>query len=323
MKPQCRDSSALSGLTLPVPRATHIRHRACRLLLAALAVCACGRRAVGEAREDPLRLDLGAGVSMDFTFVEAAGSWVGTHEVSNRQYRRFRPDHSSGTYGIWSLDEDDQPAVQVSWEDAVAFAAWVGKHGAVGVPSGYRVWLPSEAQWLACATNAGNADYPWELSWPSAPLPGDLFALVATDWGPVARWWVDKEYPWGATWPPPAGWALQAPPVAFNFAGEECARLQSPMLHCRLATAIPSRRDNYPVTSPVQLSGATAPGLFGLSGNVWEWCDDWLDAHRRHRALRGGAWDCVDGSVHQRSGGLPDERADDIGLRLIIAPEGS
>ncbi len=64
--------------------------------------------------------------------------YLQTVEVTNKGFRRFRPDHRSGE----ELDGDDQPAVGVSWHDAVAYAAWLAGHD-----PRFTYRLPTEAEW--------------------------------------------------------------------------------------------------------------------------------------------------------------------------------
>ena len=69
------------------------------------------------------------------------GFWMGKFEVTNAQFRKFRPGHSSNTRHDYDLDADTQPVVNVSWNDAKAFCDWLSEK------TGTSYTLPTEAQW--------------------------------------------------------------------------------------------------------------------------------------------------------------------------------
>ncbi len=71
------------------------------------------------------------------------GFWMGKYEVANAQYRQFKADHDSQDYEGKSLNDDTQPVVYVSWNDAVAFTEWLTKQS--GGTAEFR--LPTEAEW--------------------------------------------------------------------------------------------------------------------------------------------------------------------------------
>ena len=48
---------------------------------------------------------------------------IGETEVTNAEFRRFRPGHKSGT----GLDGDFQPVVSVTWDDAARYLNWLSK----------------------------------------------------------------------------------------------------------------------------------------------------------------------------------------------------
>ena len=90
--------------------------------------------------------------------------WIGRFEITNEQYARFDPSHDSRYEHAGSmifsehnlgplLNGPRQPALRISWQEAVAFCDWLSRR------AGQKVSLPTEAQWeYAC--RAGTRT-PW------------------------------------------------------------------------------------------------------------------------------------------------------------------
>lgn len=224
--------------------------------------------------------------------------YMGLHEVTNEQFRRFRPEHSSGIVGDKTLDNDEQPVVRVSFDDAAAFCNWLSERDGLApayqrtrdgyrliepITQGYR--LPTEAEWAWVARFAG---------------------------GRALR------YPWGGSMP--------VPPNAGNFADQSATGL--------VRMVLPNYDDGYPATAEVGAFEPNALGFHDFGGNVSEWTGDAYEIRLTeniepaidpventagpNRVVRGSSW---------RHAGLTElrlawrERAgearDDLGFRIV------
>lgn len=110
--------------------------------------------------------------------VELAPFYIGRYEVTNEQYEEFLdanpdvPEPQSWSidhgYAVRRFDHPEQPVVGVSWEDAMAFAAWAG------------LALPTEAQW-EYAARAGSSSRYW--------IGDDVAAAREVDRFETLGWW--------------------------------------------------------------------------------------------------------------------------------------
>ena len=132
---------------------------------------------------------------------------------------------------------------------------------------------------------------------------------TADEWEFVAACGDERRYPWGNDWPPLYG----------NFSDMTARKNLSQW------NGILGYDDGYTVTCLVKDSGVNEWGIYGLAGNVWEWCDDWFDnADRRFKVRKGGSWDFDPrSSLTVTAKGLdrPDAKYDTIGFRVVVAPK--
>jgi serine/threonine protein kinase len=111
------------------------------------------------------------------------------------------------------------------------------------------------------------------------------------EWEKGARGTDGLEYPWGDEWE------------------EE-----------RCNTAEAGIGDTTPARKHPQ--GASPYGLLDMAGNVWEWCQDWAEEKKKHKVLRGGAWDQPSARARcaSRHKWHPESGSDMIGFRVALTP---
>ncbi len=115
--------------------------------------------------------------------------WMGTCEVTNRQYAEFDPLHDSHVESMLSachgvhghpLNRPEQPVVRVSWTEAMAFCRWLSQK------TGRRFSLPTEAQWeYACRAGTTTPMYYGDLDTDfsrSANMADAKLSHLARDW---------------------------------------------------------------------------------------------------------------------------------------------
>ena len=277
-------------------------------------------------------IDLGDGVAMDLALippgrfvmgqsdgqpderpecaVDVEGPfWIGTCEVSNRQFARFDARHDSRfeskngyQFGVtgFDLSGPDQPVVRVSWNRALAFCRWLSQR------SGLSCTLPTEAQWeYAC--RAGTDSAAW-------------FGTVDDDFSACAN---------------------VADVALGRFASDPYAILKPLPQYTKYDDWIPRDRrydDRGLVTVPVGRYRANAWQLFDMHGNVAEWT---RTAYRPYpyesgdgrdsaavtgpKVVRGGSW--RDRPERCRSAfrlAYPAwQRVYNVGFRVVVVPDDS
>lgn len=224
--------------------------------------------------------------------------YLGVAEITNGEYRRFRPEHLSGVVKDHSLDQDNHPVVNVSWRDAAAFCNWLSEQE--GVPLAY---TPKGDDFVAVVPANTGYRLPTEAEWEWA---------ARYEQGRATR-----RFPWGPS--------LPIAPRSGNYGDASALEL--------LDAALADYSDGIETTAAVRSFPPNALGLYDMGGNVSEWAHDYytvyLDltaaaatdpygpAQGRSRVVRGSSWrttNIPELRLAYRSNG--EGRAEHIGFRI-------
>jgi formylglycine-generating enzyme required for sulfatase activity len=240
--------------------------------------------------------------------------WIGQFEITNAQYRAFDPTHDSrdehrhgyqfGRRG-YSMNHDDQPAVRISWQQAMDYCAWLSKE------TGMQFTLPTESEW-EWACRAGSDTPFW-------------FGDLSSDFSRYANLGDIKLKEFAAC-------------TSYKF--YESARvIDNPNKYDDWIPRDTLYNDGGFISEPVGRYVRNPWDLFDMHGNVWEWTrsayqpypynavdgrNDVSEAAPK-RVARGGSWyDRPKRSTSSfRLPYRPYQKVYNVGFRVVMVEEGN
>lgn len=196
--------------------------------------------------------------------------YIGIREVTNAEYREFRPEHNSGSFGGATLNNPNQPVVGLTWNEVAEYLNWLsiqdqlqpvyemisGQYRPmIPLRNGYR--LPTEAEWERIAKFNNSDSEEQQL------------------------------FPWGND--------LLASDRIANVADISTARVFQNIFN--------NYSDGYITSSEVDALPQDGWGIFGMGGNVSEWVQDVYSVPMTTETLEIDPVGPLDGSFHVYKGG--------------------
>jgi formylglycine-generating enzyme required for sulfatase activity len=208
---------------------------------ATLKLIPAGRFTMGSSRSAPGRRQN----EVLHTVELSSAFYLGEKEMTNAEFRRCDPEHDSGVFEGYTLNDDDQPVVNVTAQEAFACLnklsimdglqpVYDETNGLLAparpLRNGYRLPTEAEFAWAARAAGRGEAE-PLNFAWGEAGMAPDHFE---------------------------------------NFADLSAKKIL-PLVNLTYT-------DGFPVTAPVGSFAPNAAGLYDMGGNVSEWMQDFYNA---------------------------------------------
>ena len=115
--------------------------------------------------------------------------------------------------------------------------------------------------------------------------PTDAHPMIYVSWDDATAYakWAGKRLPTEAEW----GFAARGGLVGKEFPWGDYEAVARDYTNYK---GMGGRDKWNKTTAPVGSFEPNGYGLYDMSGNVWEWCQDWYDSNHDSRVLRGGSW---------------------------------
>jgi formylglycine-generating enzyme required for sulfatase activity len=253
--------------------------------------------------------------------VTVSDFYMGKYEVTNAQYCAFLNEKGNqsqdtvawldtdGSWGdeycriyaegdIFKVEKgyENYPVIYVSWYGAKAYCDWLSEK------TGKKYRLPTEAEWEYAA---GNGEKHTKYSWGDEEPAGKKGGNVA-----------DETF------------------LADEFIKKKLSSIFNKNVEKMRELIFRGYTDGYIYTAPVGQFNANEFRLHDMTGNVWEWCQDWLDIDYyknspssnpqgpdsgRSRICRGGSWDDDPSHAWVASRGslVPNRCYEHVGFRIV------